>query len=99
MLLKSKLAVLLLCLILPGVSLNAQVKVTSALFGSLTARQIGPAPMSGRITSIDAVNKDPRIMYIGAAGGGVWKTDRSFDKYARQSGDKPKNPDEFGWYW
>ena len=52
----------------------AQVKVTSSLFGALTSRQIGPAPMSGRITAIDAVNSDPRIMYIGAAGGGVWKT-------------------------
>lgn len=72
---------------------GAQVKVTSSLFGSLTARQIGPAPMSGRITAIDAVNSDPRIMYVGAAGGGVWKTINGgavlksvFDKYAQSIG-------------
>ena len=71
----------------------SQVKVTSALFGALTSRQIGPAPMSGRITAIDAVNSDPRIMYIGAAGGGVWKTINGgsvfksvFDKYAQSIG-------------
>lgn len=89
--------------VLLSVSSSAQVKITSALFGSLTARQIGPAPMSGRITSIDAVNNDPRIMYIGAAGGGVWKTINGgavfksvFDKYAQSIGDiriDQKNPD------
>lgn len=81
----------------------SQVKITSALFGALTARQIGPAPMSGRITAIDAVNTDPRIMYIGAAGGGVWKTINGgavfksvFDKYAQSIGAitiDQKNPD------
>ena len=71
----------------------SQVKVTSALFGALTARQIGPATMSGRITAIDGVNKDPRILYIGAAGGGVWKTinggavfNSVFDKYCQSIG-------------
>src|SRR2546421_12781702 len=55
-------------------NLSAQSKINSATFGALTARQIGPAVMSGRITSLDAVNKDPRIMYVGASGAGEWKT-------------------------
>src|SRR5438552_3392876 len=81
----------------------AQGKINSATFGALTARQIGPAVMSGRITSIDAVNKDPRIMYVGAAGGGVWKTITGgtlfksvFDKYCQSIGAitiDQKNPD------
>ena len=50
------------------------VKLTSAALGKLAARQIGPAVTGGRITAIDGVNSDPRIMYIGTAGGGVWKT-------------------------
>ena len=37
-------------------------------------RNIGPAGMSGRITSIDAVVADPNTIYLGAASGGVWKT-------------------------
>jgi len=45
-----------------------------ALFGGLSARQIGPAVMSGRVTTIDVVNKQPEIMYVGAGGGGVWKS-------------------------
>ena len=45
-----------------------------ALFGGIRARQIGPAAMSGRISCIDVVKKDPRIQYIGSASGGVWKS-------------------------
>lgn len=37
-------------------------------------RAIGPAGMSGRITSIDVVVANPNIIYAGAASGGVWKT-------------------------
>ena len=38
-------------------------------------RAIGPAGMSGRITSIDVVNKNPNVIYVGAASGGVWKSE------------------------
>ncbi len=44
------------------------------LLAGIKARSIGPAGMSGRITSIDAVVTDPKVIYIGAATGGVWKT-------------------------
>ncbi|HMT10138.1 MAG TPA: hypothetical protein PKA39_00780, partial [Ignavibacteria bacterium] len=52
---KRSFAILLLFVFFSVQNAGAQVKVTSSLFGSLTARQIGPAPMSGRITAIDAV--------------------------------------------
>ncbi len=55
-------------------SINAQTPTGKALFGSLRARQIGPAAMSGRISSIDAEQKNPEVIYIGSAGGGVWKS-------------------------
>lgn len=45
-----------------------------ALFKKLEARNIGPAGMSGRVTSIDAVAADPDIIYIATASGGIWKT-------------------------
>ena len=38
-------------------------------------RNIGPAGMSGRVTSIDAVHKNPNIIYAGSASGGVWKSE------------------------
>ncbi len=55
-------------------SLSAQNKITDATFGAIEARQIGPAVTSGRISAIDALNSDPNLVYVGAAGGGVWKS-------------------------
>ena len=52
----------------------AQVEIDSSTFGGLEARSIGPAVMSGRIAAIDGVAKDPLTFYVGAAGGGVWKS-------------------------
>ena len=40
-------------------------------------RNIGPAGMSGRVTAIDVVINNPNTWYIGAASGGVWKTENS----------------------
>lgn len=37
-------------------------------------RSIGPAGMSGRITSIDVLASNPDIIVAGAASGGVWKS-------------------------
>jgi photosystem II stability/assembly factor-like uncharacterized protein len=68
-------------------------KLTSALLGKMEARHIGPAVMGGRITSIDGYNADPRIIYVGTAGGGVWKTTNGgsqfkpvFDKHCQSIG-------------
>ncbi len=44
------------------------------LFKNKTPRNIGPAGMSGRVTSIDVVISDPNIMYAGTASGGLWKS-------------------------
>jgi photosystem II stability/assembly factor-like uncharacterized protein len=75
------------------VSGSAGVKVDSNLLGDIEARSIGPATMSGRIMALDAVNKEPRIVYVGAAGGGVWKSINGgtkfkpvFDKYTQSIG-------------
>lgn len=75
-------------------SLQAQqTKFASSTIGALEARNIGSATMSGRISAIEGVNAEPRIMYIGAAGGGVWKTTDAgttfkpiFDKYCQSIG-------------
>ena len=44
------------------------------LVKNMTPRNIGPGGMSGRVTSIDVVNSDPDIMYVGTASGGLWKS-------------------------
>jgi len=43
-------------------------------------RSIGPAGMSGRVTSIDVVEVNPEIIYAGTASGGLWRsTDGGID--------------------
>lgn len=70
-----------------------KTKVDANTIGALTARPIGPAAMSGRIAALDVVNSNPRVIYVGAAGGGVWKsTDAGlnfrpvFDKHTQSVG-------------
>ena len=52
----------------------ASAAVDPAKLGGLKARSIGPAGMSGRIAAVDAFRGDPRIVWVGAASGGVWKS-------------------------
>ncbi|MGC1206134.1 MAG: hypothetical protein WA839_14780 [Flavobacteriaceae bacterium] len=73
------------------------------LFGDLQARHIGPALMSGRINDMEAHPTDPRIIYAGTAGGGVWKSNDAgttfnpiFDDYCQSIGAvaiDPNDPD------
>ena len=58
----------------PGARAQAQSDIDPALLAGMRARSIGPAAMSGRVTAIDAVWADPRIISVGGASGGVWKT-------------------------
>ena len=89
--------------ILSIVFVHAQSVVNSAMFGTMEARQLGPGTMSGRISAIRGVNKDEgKTIYIGTAGGGVWKSTNAgasyksmFDKYCQSIGDlaiDQKNP-------
>ena len=51
-----------------------QIKITPAIFGAIEARSIGPAVTGGRIMDIEAVPQTPRIIWVGTASGGVWKS-------------------------
>lgn len=65
-----------------------QVQLNTHL-SALKARSIGPAGMSGRITAIDAVHDNPNIIYLGAASGGVWKTENAGAKWTPVFDDQP----------
>ncbi|MBK7678707.1 MAG: glycosyl hydrolase [Chitinophagaceae bacterium] len=80
----------------------SQTTVNSSTFGMMEARWLGPGTMSGRITAIEGVAQDGKTIYVGTAGGGIWKTTNAgasfkpiFDKYCQSIGAiaiDPKNP-------
>jgi photosystem II stability/assembly factor-like uncharacterized protein len=61
-----------LALCLCFVTGSAGAALDPELLQGMAARAIGPAAVSGRISSIDAVNEDPNHIVVGAATGGVW---------------------------
>ncbi|QKX06323.1 hypothetical protein HN014_15855 [Aquimarina sp. TRL1] len=92
-----------------SLSIQAQEIVLKGkeLFGNLEARHIGPALMSGRIIDLQNHPTNDRIIYAGAAGGGVWKSTNGgasfspiFDKHAQSIGAiaiDPNDPDNTIW--
>lgn len=53
-------------------TLTAQTDLS--LFEPMEPRSLGPAGMSGRVTSIDVVRHNRNIIYAGTASGGLWKS-------------------------
>ncbi len=66
---------LLVALLFTTAHVISAQKLDISRFENMKARSIGPAGMSGRITAIDAVHSDPDVIYVGAASGGVWKSE------------------------
>src|ERR1700704_900148 len=64
---------LLLPIAFMATSLLAQPNHDSVL-KTLKFRNIGPAVMGGRVDDFAVVESDPRIIYVGAAAGGIFKT-------------------------
>ena len=86
--------VLLLAAGLCPVRLAAQSpKIDAETISGLGARNIGSAQMSGRVAALAGVKEDGKVtVYIGAASGGVWKSENGgttfkpvFDKQPVQS--------------
>lgn len=67
-------SLLMFSAILITFSVNAQ-KIDFSKMESMKPRNIGPASMSGRITSIDVVRSQPEVIYAGSASGGLWKSE------------------------
>jgi photosystem II stability/assembly factor-like uncharacterized protein len=43
-------------------------------FANMSWRSIGPAAAGGRVAAVAGSANDPKLYYVGAAGGGVWKS-------------------------
>lgn len=72
--------------------LQAQAPSSNA-FSAIRARNIGPAIMSGRVSDMAVIDTAPKKIYVGAAGGGVWKSTNGgvsftpiFDDYPQSIG-------------
>src|SRR5205814_5550617 len=71
----------------------AKVSFDEGVISGLDARNIGSATMSGRVSAVAGANVDGKtLIYVGAASGGVWKSDDGgtrfrpvFDKQPVQS--------------
>ncbi len=104
---KHLLAILILFLITDISTAQETSLKGNELFGHMNARHIGPALMSGRINDLENHPTNARILYAGAAGGGVWKSGDGgatfssiFDEHAQSIGVvklDPKNPDQIIW--
>src|SRR6185295_10091350 len=53
---------------------GADSQAARSPFDKLHFRDIGPAVTSGRIHDIQIDPKNPSVLYVGTAGGGIWKT-------------------------
>lgn len=59
--------------LLAGTVVTAQ-PIDENLLHGMKFRSIGPARMSGRVTSIDVVRSDNDIIYVGTSAGSLWKS-------------------------
>ncbi len=97
---KASLLRLSLFIIAGIISVNtfAQTQINSSTFGMMEARWLGPGTMSGRISAIEGAS-DGKTIYVGTAGGGIWKTTNAgssftpiFDKYCQSIGALALDP-------
>jgi photosystem II stability/assembly factor-like uncharacterized protein len=68
------LACFLLALAVPGLADTEEPHGEKSPFDHLSWRNVGPVNMSGRVADVEGVPGDPRIVWVGAAAGGVWKS-------------------------
>ncbi|MFM1807834.1 MAG: hypothetical protein RLZZ242_559 [Bacteroidota bacterium] len=78
---------LFLLLFIPVLAIGQQLDFT--LLENLNIRNVGPANMSGRITAIAVSASDPKIIVVGAASGGVWKSTNGGSAWTPIFDDQP----------
>jgi photosystem II stability/assembly factor-like uncharacterized protein len=90
----------------PAAAKAEAVEIDSYSFGGLAARAIGPAATGGRIAAIDAVAEEPLTVYVGSAGGGVWRSRDGgttfrpvFDEHAQSIGAVAVDPGNSKTVW
>src|SRR5580692_12003449 len=62
---------------------------TDPLLRGFAFRSIGPAVMMGRVDDIAGAEKDPMIVYVGFATGGLWKSTDGGNHWKSQFDNMP----------
>ncbi len=68
---------------------HAQAPDLPTTMSALTFREIGPALMGGRISSLEVVESKPQIFYLGTGTGGLWKTENHGTSWTPLFDDQP----------
>jgi photosystem II stability/assembly factor-like uncharacterized protein len=68
---------------------HAQTADLATTLSHLQYREIGPALMGGRIADLAVVESRPQTFYVGAATGGVWKTENHGTTWTPLFDDQP----------
>lgn len=76
-----------LLLLLPAITFGQELDL--GLLENLNIRNVGPANMSGRITAIAVAASNPKIIVVGAASGGVWKSTNGGSAWTPIFDDQP----------
>jgi photosystem II stability/assembly factor-like uncharacterized protein len=84
-----KIKLILTTVFVLGTLLTEAQQLDLSKLENLKIRNVGPANMSGRITAIDVVDSDTKTMYVGAASGGVWKSENGGSAWAPIFDDQP----------
>ena len=79
----------LIALTLSPALAQAQAPDLQTTMSSLTFREIGPALMGGRISSLAVVESKPQVFYLGTATGGLWRTDNHGTSWTPLFDDQP----------
>jgi photosystem II stability/assembly factor-like uncharacterized protein len=72
-------------------SVRTDVQTAHSPFDSLRFRDIGPAATGGRIHDLQIDPKDPAVLYVGAATGGIWKSTNKGVTWKDIFGTQPDN--------
>jgi photosystem II stability/assembly factor-like uncharacterized protein len=53
---------------------DKEIRLDESILDGVGLRCIGPANMGGRIDDVAVVESNPKVVYVGTASGGIWKT-------------------------
>lgn len=78
-----------LFLLAPLATASEAEKEPADPLAGLEPRNIGPLHPSGRVADVEGLPGDPRVLYVGSASGGIWKTTDGGLSFAPIFDDQP----------